>query len=99
MSATLPPRQAKPTLPRDSPGGRVAAKPLPHPTPPQINARTASPMARRAWVQPEAPAESAGSLGKINWYHRNIGGQFVEHRRGHAGGRNQGIESDDVEAR
>ena len=29
----------------------------------------------------------------------NIGGQFVEHRRGYAGGRNQRIESDDVEAR
>src|SRR5215471_18733035 len=33
-------------------------------------------------------------------HHRaNIGGQFVEHRRGYAGGRNQRVESDDVEAR
>jgi len=29
----------------------------------------------------------------------NIGGQFVEHRRGHAGGRNQGVEGNDVETR
>ena len=32
-------------------------------------------------------------------YRANIGGQFVEHRRGYTGGRNQRIEGDDIETR
>src|SRR5215471_11970249 len=44
--------------------------------------------------------EMAHPVRKLSRIHdqANIGGQFVEHGRGYASGRNQGIESDDVEA-
>src|SRR5262245_24963448 len=45
--------------------------------------------------------EMAHPVRKLRRIHprATIGGQFVEHRRGYANGRNQRIESDDVEAR